>query len=52
LLKHVWMVWGGWGDAEKSYESVSVKFELFGHEKSQENHSHAQLAGHLLLGSC
>ena len=38
LLKHVWMVWGGWGDAEKSYESVSVKFELFGREKSQENH--------------
>ena len=38
LLEHVWMVWGGWGDAEKSYESVSVKCELFGHEKSQENH--------------
>ena len=29
---------GGWGDAGKSYESVSVKFELFGREKSQENH--------------
>ena len=28
-----------WGDAEKSYASVSVKFELFGREKSQEkNH--------------
>ena len=39
LLEHVWMVWGGWGDAEKSYASVSVKFELFGREKSQENHS-------------
>jgi len=32
------MVWGVWGDAEKSYESVSVKFELFGHKKSKENH--------------
>ena len=40
LLTHVWMVWGGWGEggAEKSYESVSVKFELFGRDKSQENH--------------
>jgi len=38
LVTHVWMVWGGWGDAEKSYESVSVEFELFGHEKSQEDH--------------
>jgi len=36
LLKHVWRAWGGWVDAEKSYESVSVKFELFGREKSRE----------------
>ena len=38
FLTHVWRVWGSGGDAEKSYESVCVKFELFGHEKSQENH--------------
>ena len=38
FLKHVWMAWGGWGDAEKSYASMSVEFELFGREKSQENH--------------
>ena len=38
LLKHVWMAWEGWGDAEKSYAPMSVKFELFGHEKSHENH--------------
>ena len=29
------MVWGGWGDAEKSYASMSVEFELFGRDKSQ-----------------
>ena len=29
---------GGGGDRGKSYASMSVKFELFGHEKSQENH--------------
>ena len=32
------MVWGGWGDAEKSYASMCVEFLLFGREKSQENH--------------
>ena len=32
------MVWGGWGDEEKSYASMSAEFELFGREKSQENH--------------
>ena len=37
LLEHVWMVWRGWGDAGKSYESVSVKFKIFGREKGQEN---------------
>ena len=30
------MVWGGWGDAEKSYASMCVEFSLFGREKSQE----------------
>ena len=34
----MWVVWGGRGDAEKSYASMSVEFELFGREKSQENH--------------
>ena len=34
----VWMVWGGWGDAEKSYASMCVEFLLFGREKSQGNH--------------
>ena len=24
------MVWGGWGDAEKSYASMCVEFLLFG----------------------
>ena len=38
LLKHVWMVLGSGGEAGKSYESVCVKFEIFGHENSQENH--------------
>ena len=38
LMEHVWRAWGAWGDAEKSYASMSVKFELFGREKSQENH--------------
>ena len=38
LLEHVWMVWEGWGDAGKSCASMSVKFELFGREKTQENH--------------
>ena len=36
LLEHVWMVWGVWGDAEKSYGSVYVKFGLFDREKNQE----------------
>ena len=32
------MVWGGWGDAEKSYASMCVEFLLFAREESQENH--------------
>ena len=39
LLEHVWRAWGVWGDAGKSYESVCVKFELFGHEESKEHNS-------------
>jgi hypothetical protein len=32
------MVWGGWGEAEKSYASMCDEFLLFGREKTQENH--------------
>ena len=37
VLPHM-AIEGVLGDAEKSYESVSVKFELFGHEKSRDEH--------------